>query len=921
MSSIVKRKGYGSQKKQIFGVDQNYSNSLNKIFKQAVSGKKQKTASKIQTKKKTAGGILSKIFDTPDEDSKDSEKTSTKTRKAKNDPFDFQKTGTLVAEKNSWETTSRRFGLGIRRTKASIAQNAAESTNESRRKKVSSGVKSSSQTQVRTHRKLITAKNHPVKLKTPAKAVKKLENAPKKFPCARKTVPSRPKRPAGNIARPTKPLRKKSAPHKLQTKIASSRKRPVVKSQHKQQRSSGPTFTGSISPPKPNSKQGIAFKSKAMSVSKLRSKPKNAAAPKAETSKSKSRVQQSKLSRATNTRSKLEARPSKLRTKPTREAVEQKKAIAKTMPLIKQSTALSRLRAKRDIAVSPNMTQLKLKVGPRNVPPRRKDLSVFDFQKRTLDKEAQIGQKEPLRKRRRMNARERAALKKEEEVDVFDFPFSPLTKVREAHATAKLQKTLNPRKRKRIQSEPARIKRKKPNEPRDVCSTGISVYQPLHLRKQPVILLRRTPTLLKQAEAKRPVSKPPRLKKSHSNPPKKLVKRALSNPLPKKAKPKAAEELKSQPKVKSKVVEKAKAPPKIKKVTSAPPPSLSSVFCSQPIIRRQPSQPAGPPKPVRAKSESAIAEMRKKNLSMKSNSTLLLDFLVQRDSQPLQKARQAALGDDFQYCIPFSEDKPVVDGVKSIGRLTRDDVKVVNYLLSQGADPDVMDEDGLVPLVVAIHYTRCYEVVKLLVDRNADVTIDFSFCGREPLSLIDIAINMNLPKVAKLFLERGALPTKHFVERFETKFMDFAGTHDFLEEAEESFRERVWVELDSDSPDLEIIDAMCTHGLDPDECRRNECISPLYFVVKNQTNVELVRILLSAGSDPNEKDDRDTPMICYPILKTGPKMYEILSLLLEFEVDLSVQVDGMPLLEFAELHSSDKRCLERIKAKVKQKNG
>merc|ERR1719483_1885305 len=92
-------------------------------------------------------------------------------------------------------------------------------------------------------------------------------------------------------------------------------------------------------------------------------------------------------------------------------------------------------------------------------------------------------------------------------------------------------------------------------------------------------------------------------------------------------------------------------------------------------------------------------------------------------------------------------------------------------------------------------------------------------------------------------------------------------------------------------------------------------LTPLYFVVKNQTDPKLVRILLNAGSNPNEKDESDTPMICYPILKTGSIMFEVLCLLLEFNVDLTVQVDGVPLLEFAELHSSDQRCLERIKSK------
>ena len=56
------------------------------------------------------------------------------------------------------------------------------------------------------------------------------------------------------------------------------------------------------------------------------------------------------------------------------------------------------------------------------------------------------------------------------------------------------------------------------------------------------------------------------------------------------------------------------------------------------------------------------------------------------------------------------------------------------------------------------------------------------------------------------------------------------------------------------------------------------------------------------------------------MLRSGAMMFEILCLLLQFDANLSVKVDGVPLLEFAELHSSDSRCLERIKYKHEQKN-
>jgi len=624
----------------------------------------------------------------------------------------------------------------------------------------------------------------------------------------------------------------------------------------------------------------------------------------------------------------------------------------------------------------------------------KKELSTFDFPGVTQGKRNFESNDDLIPKRRRRNTRERKRMKSDaptKPADVFDFPLSHLTKVREAEKTEKLKEALGTSQKRKFSPgvEPPRVKRRKPNEPRNtrrkIDWSNSSLFNPpkktkpaivhsklIHEFPKHPIQCKRSPRLQAKAEAKKKDvelarKRSPRLKAKalkHENKEEKVEPKRSSR-LREKARKKSALAMKastapgsSTKKAKSKSVlkkseEKKVKTASVKKVTAsvkkvkpldmnekevhrktslakknissisikAPPlkkvKSLEDVFCSQPVLRLK----SGPPKLNRAKTDSAIAEMRKKNLAKKSNSALLLDFLVQRDSEALEEARKAAIGEDYQYTIPFDEERPDIDGKNTIGRITRNDVKVVSYLLSQGANPDVMDEDGLFPLVVAMHYTRCGEVVKLLIEKDADVTYEFSYRGSEPQTLVDLAITFKLADVAKSLLQKGALPSKRYVENFNRNLWDFAVQHDFIRQVEALFEDRLWAEIESNAPDLHVIEAMCAHGLDPDEAhKQGNRATPLYFVVKNLTDPELVRILLEAGSSPDQTDETETPMICYPILRSGAMMFEILCLLLQFDANLSVKVDGVPLLEFAELHSSDSRCLERIKYKNEQKN-
>ena len=97
------------------------------------------------------------------------------------------------------------------------------------------------------------------------------------------------------------------------------------------------------------------------------------------------------------------------------------------------------------------------------------------------------------------------------------------------------------------------------------------------------------------------------------------------------------------------------------------------------------------------------------------------------------------------------------------------------------------------------------------------------------MTLIDVAITLKMPEIAKTLLHQGALPSKNYVERFNKSLWAFAAQHDFIKQAEVLFEvmiamrdvlffatcveDRLWAEIESDDPDLEVIEAMCAHGI------------------------------------------------------------------------------------------------------------
>ena len=50
-------------------------------------------------------------------------------------------------------------------------------------------------------------------------------------------------------------------------------------------------------------------------------------------------------------------------------------------------------------------------------------------------------------------------------------------------------------------------------------------------------------------------------------------------------------------------------------------------------------------------------------------------------------------------------------------------------------------------------------------------------------------------------------------------------------------------------------------------------------------------------------------------------MYKVLCLLLDYEADPQIEVDGMPLYQFAKENSAHPKSLEKIKEKIMEREG
>ena len=164
------------------------------------------------------------------------------------------------------------------------------------------------------------------------------------------------------------------------------------------------------------------------------------------------------------------------------------------------------------------------------------------------------------------------------------------------------------------------------------------------------------------------------------------------------------------------------------------------------------------------------------------------------------------------------------------------DIKSINKLLDEGADPNVLGKDGRLPLVSAARMSNTagsLEIVKLLLDRGAKINLSNEITGFTAL----IAASRNSNKdssleTVKVILERGANVNLKDKQGFTALMLASSHTND--------------------DSSLENVKMLLDRGANPNIVNNNGLsalqISAIYS--NSDSSLETVKTLLEYGADP-----------------------------------------------------------------------
>jgi ankyrin repeat protein len=235
--------------------------------------------------------------------------------------------------------------------------------------------------------------------------------------------------------------------------------------------------------------------------------------------------------------------------------------------------------------------------------------------------------------------------------------------------------------------------------------------------------------------------------------------------------------------------------------------------------------------------------------------------------------------------------------------LSAGDAARVRELISWGADVDVMNNDRITPLHMAVRYGLT-DIAQLLLEAKADANGGHEADGATPLLL---AAMLNEVAIARLLLDNGADVNTRLIATSQNALLTASkcGHAEFVRlllnrGADVNARDGKYgataLHIAANDGHTEIVRMLLENGADVN-ARDSERGATALFQASGRGHTEIVRMLLENGADVNVRVSSDSLNALYVPSAWGHT--EIVRMLLQKGADLYGELNGKTMLEAA----------------------
>eukprot|EP01083_Nonionella_stella_P046649 124876_1 len=304
---------------------------------------------------------------------------------------------------------------------------------------------------------------------------------------------------------------------------------------------------------------------------------------------------------------------------------------------------------------------------------------------------------------------------------------------------------------------------------------------------------------------------------------------------------------------------------------------------------------------------ASLRTQRIHRLTRKSNTDVLFDVLLRETDECNElKAIKQEMKLNTSKKRKKAERKLIfkdINGLKCVGRMDGVMEKLCLYLLTLGADPLLLNSDGVSAIYIAMHYKNNYKVVSAMISKCVmsnyeELNQTYIFAAHGTMSLLDIALRVGEVKTVKLLLENDLMPTRHSVD-YEPKveLISFCKQHRMMKLGQRVLKEQLFEAVDN--LDVAYLESILCHGMDVN-AKIKASKSSLYYLVQEPFDIydeldakdqyETIVCLLKNGANPNDLDTSRTPMLIYPMQRSGPWNIKLVDILLYYGAKLNTKV-------------------------------